>query len=172
MGQIKNIKLHIVTDIKQLILSCIYLRLTSHHDVQSVQDRSPCVEKCCSCVAQTTSYRTTCSSSNFNSFGASLLHSHLGTHSRHRSCCQIHRSWSCHRRCCWFWCWYWNCLRKFDHWLCQKPFIETTAVFLRYSRICVVRSYGTFLAYDGFLDSLWIVDHFFWSSWSFVEMKS
>merc|ERR1712156_486776 len=28
MGQIKNIKLHIVTDIKQLILSCIYLRLT------------------------------------------------------------------------------------------------------------------------------------------------
>merc|ERR1712135_155154 len=160
MGTDKNIKLHIVTDIKQLILSCIYLRLTSHHDVQSVQDRSPCVEKCCSCVHEATSCRTTCSSSNFNSFGASLLHSHLGTHSRHRSCCQIHRSWSCYRRCCWVWCWYRNCLRKFDHRLRQKSFIETTALLLRYSWICVVRSYGTFLADDGFLDSLWIVDEY------------
>merc|ERR1711872_1129814 len=158
MGQIKNIKLHIVTDIKQKTLSS---QVSSHHDVQSVQDRSPCVEKCCSCVHETASYCTTCSSSNFNSFGASFLHSHLGTHS-------CHRSWSCHRWRCWIWCWYRNCLRKFDHRLRQKSFIETTALLLRYSRICFVRSYGTFLAYDGFLDSLWIVDHFFSSCWSFV----
>merc|ERR1712013_654638 len=156
MGQIKNIKLHIVTDIKGRIICPDAVQDISnlfHHDVQLVQNRSPRVAKCCSCVSQTTNDRQTCSCPHLYCFGTNFIIAHVHTCPRHRSCCKIHRSRSCYRRCCWIWCWYRNSFRKFDHRIRQKPFIETTAVLIRYSWICVVRSYGTFLPYDGFLDS-------------------
>merc|ERR1711962_1233555 len=145
MGQIKNIKLHIVTDIKftKSVYQTNSIQTTKrptnqHHDVQYLKDSSPSVEKCRSCVVQTTSCSTTSGSSNINSFGTFIFPAYICTLSWYRSCCQVHWSWSRHRRCCWIWCWYRNCLRKFDHWLCQKSIAKTSIVLLCHSWICFV----------------------------------
>merc|ERR1712183_434307 len=156
MGQIKNIKLHIVTDIKKETLSST-LTCLSHH-VQPFKDCFTCAEECCSCHLQTTSNCKTCRSSNLNSFSSSFFIAHISSQSRYRSCCQIHWSWSGYSRCCRFWRWYWNCLWKSDHRLCKKSITKTTAVLLCHPWIYTVRSHGTFLAYDGVLNSVWFVD--------------
>merc|ERR1712142_745258 len=150
MGQIKNIKLHIVTDIKWEVTNNNNNKY--HHDVQSLKDCSPRVEECCPSVVQTTSHRETSRPSNINISRTGFLIAHIRPHTRHRSCRQVHRCRSRHRWCCRIRCWYRNSVRKFDHRLRQESIAETTAILICYSWVCVVRSYGTFLAYDGFLD--------------------
>merc|ERR1712119_272482 len=144
-----------IKEIRQLPSSASF---TSHDDVQPLKDRLTYVEECSSCVFQTTGDGKTSSSTNLNCFGPNFFIVHNCPQSGYRSCSKVHWSWCCHRRCCWIWCWYRNSFRKFDHRLCKKSNSETPAVFICHSWIRFVRSYGTFLAYDGILDPLWIVD--------------
>lgn len=47
-------------------------------------------------------------------------------------------------------CRYRNCFRQLGYRLCAKPRSQATALLLCYSRLCLVRSYGSLLSYDGF----------------------
>merc|ERR1712183_1114176 len=92
---------------------------------------------CVSCCIQTTDHCAT-GPPYHHCIGPTIFPPHLHPKSRYRSCRQVHRCWSCYRRSCWIGCWYRNSFRKFDHWIRSKSITQTSAVFVRYSWICVV----------------------------------
>ena len=56
------------------------------------------------------------------------------------------------------WCWYWNCIWIINHWLCKEPIPQAAVILICNFGICFVRSYGTFLSYDGIFDPLCSID--------------
>merc|ERR1712241_792807 len=75
---------------------------------------------------------------------------HRASHQPHPHLrCQVHRSWGCHRGCCWVRSWYRLCLRVSYHWLRQEPLSQAAAVLLRHLGLCPVRGYGSVLFDDG-----------------------
>merc|ERR1711862_185307 len=84
--------------------------------------------------------------------GTELLNSEFSLHSSAppaEDVCQVHRSWSRHRRSRWIRSWNRICVRIPHHRLCQEPLPQAAAFLLCYPLIRSVRGHGTVLFDDG-----------------------
>lgn len=68
-------------------------------------------------------------------------------------------------------CRYRNSIRFPHHWLCQKSITQTTTFLICHSWFRFIRSYGTFLSYDGLLVTLRILGSYSISTTNLIIKK-